>query len=295
MQFTGRIERISIVGAGAVGGSLANALFEAGLQIDFVVDRFAPKGQSVAEQTGSEYLSTLNDRLAVSEVVLVAVPDQEVGAVSNEGAALRGNLSHQVWLHTAGALSASALRSIAPHVLGTGGFHPACAFPKDRITSLPANTAFGVDGNDAALQVCTDLARAMGGRTVLIPGTARALYHASCVLASNAVIGLLTEAARALAEGGVDKDDAARLLIALTQGAVSRAAALGLEAALTGPIRRGDVDTVSEHLKALAGDAAADALYRATSIAVLNATRAADFADADALSKIERLLYGKGY
>ncbi len=284
-----RIHSLSVVGAGAVGSSLAEALFCAGLGVDLVVDPVSTAGRSAASRTAAAHAAALDERIAASAVVLVAVPDRYIGEVARAGATLDADLSHQVWLHTAGALPASALSPVASRASGIGGFHPAWAFPKGRVTPLPPGTAFAVDGDEPAIEAAGRLASALGGHTVRVPASVRPLYHGMCVLASNALIGLIAEAAMTLSSAGISGADAERLLVTLAGGAVSEAAASGLGASLTGPVQRGDAETVSRHLRALEAHPDTAALYRAATRAVIRAARAGG-TDHGALDRIKAVI-----
>ena len=248
------------------------------------------RGDAAAFRANAPRLFVLDERIAVSAVVLIAVPDRAVAETAAAGAALNADLRHQVWLHTAGALGASALAPVARCAAGVGGFHPARAFPPGRVSKMPPGTIFGVDGNDAALRTAAALAEALGGRVVRVPEEIRSLYHAMCVMASNALIGLLADATRTLASAGIDEADAERLLVTLAGGAVFEAASNGLEAALTGPVQRGDAATVSRHLDALCSHRATAALYRAAARAILRAARSQGNTDVAALAKIEDII-----
>jgi predicted short-subunit dehydrogenase-like oxidoreductase (DUF2520 family) len=80
----------------------------------------------------------------------------------------------------------------------------------------------------------------------------RALYHASAVLASNYVVTLLKLASDLWLRFGYDRATALQALLPLLRGAVVNLETLGLPAALTGPVARGDVESVRRHIEALA-------------------------------------------
>jgi predicted short-subunit dehydrogenase-like oxidoreductase (DUF2520 family) len=234
---------VCIVGAGAVGRSLGRALVAAGIEVSDERDR--------------------------AGTVLLAVPDDQVPIVARDAAARGLARGHQVWLHCAGRFGAEALDPVAPLVAGVGAFHPAFVFPRDRETDLPPGVGFGVDCRGAARERAYRLAAALRGFAVEVPAAERATYHAAAVLASNCVVALLAAARDALAGRGVPAADAERLLATLARGAVRSVLDLGAEAALTGPIRRGDAAAVAAHLSALEAAPDARALYVALSRSAL--------------------------
>jgi hypothetical protein len=101
------------------------------------------------------------------------------------------------------------------------------------------------------LRVLSRLARDLGAKPRRVDDSQRALYHAAAVFASNYVVALLGEAVGLLEQSGWTERDAVRGLVPLAEGAVANVAKRGPTAALTGPIRRGDADTIGRHLAAL--------------------------------------------
>jgi predicted short-subunit dehydrogenase-like oxidoreductase (DUF2520 family) len=128
---------------------------------------------------------------------------------------------------------------------------------------------------------------ALDGRALVISPHSRPLYHAAAVLASNALVALAAAAARMLEEAGVAGDDALPALLPLMRGTLDNIEQLGARPALTGPIARGDVDTVRLHLARLSpGDRV---LYCGLGLELLRLAREAGLDDARA-EEIESLL-----
>ena len=97
------------------------------------------------------------------------------------------------------------------------------------------------------------LARALGARPTHVGDRERALYHAAAVFASNYVVALLREAVSLLQAAGWSRAEATAGLLALAEGTLASVSKRGVVAALTGPVRRGDVRTVERHLVGLSG------------------------------------------
>ena len=99
----------------------------------------------------------------------------------------------------------------------------------------------------------------MGGQTVEIPPEHRSIYHASAVMSCGALVALLRSAASLWQTMGIPETMALRALIPLARTTLENAASLGPDEATTGPVTRGDVSTVRQHLQSL-GDAAPQVL-----------------------------------
>jgi predicted short-subunit dehydrogenase-like oxidoreductase (DUF2520 family) len=112
---------------------------------------------------------------------------------------------------------------------------------------------FGVEGDGDARALAERLVAACEGRVLSIRPGGKALYHAAAVFASNYAVALLSIAGRLMGEAGIAAEDAQPALTALAAGAVENVAALGPAAALTGPVARGDAETVARHLARLSG------------------------------------------
>ena len=108
-----------------------------------------------------------------------------------------------------------------------------------------------MEGSGWLRETLDAMASDLGGRTIEIEPTDRPLYHASAVMSCGAIVALLRSAASLWQKMGVDEETAFRSIIPLARATLENAAALGPEAAITGPVVRGDVVTLRRHLAAL--------------------------------------------
>jgi predicted short-subunit dehydrogenase-like oxidoreductase (DUF2520 family) len=171
-------------------------------------------------------------------------------AVAGQGHAPAGCAA----FHCSGALSGEVLTPLHARGFTVGSFHPlqAVAHPVIGARRIPG-AAVAVAGEAPAVAAARRLAAALGSPVLEVPVARRPLYHAAAVLASNGVVALLAVAVRLLTRCGVEGDEALAALLALTRGAVENVAELGLDAGITGPAVRGDLETVSLHLRSLTG------------------------------------------
>jgi predicted short-subunit dehydrogenase-like oxidoreductase (DUF2520 family) len=183
--------------------------------------------------------------------VILAVPDDALTSVA-EALASSGDWEGRVVLHTSGFHGREILSPLAAQGAHTGTLHPLQAVPgvEEGIRRIPGS-AFAVDGDPEALRAAHQLAKAAGGNPIEIPEESRPLYHASAVLASNALVALLDAALETLIAAGVSGEEARRALLPLVRGTLDNLEGLPSVSALTGPVARGDVGTVKGHLEAL--------------------------------------------
>jgi predicted short-subunit dehydrogenase-like oxidoreductase (DUF2520 family) len=279
-----------VIGAGAVGSSLSLALKKAGRMLKGVYDLNPERATELAGVIGCKPYSTLSPEIREADLVLVMVSDGAIKSVAKEARALEVCAREQIWLHVSGALPAVALSALEDRVQAIGAFHPAHVFAPGQITELMPGVCFGVDGNDTVMAEARNLAEDLGGQVVRIPADLRPLYHAATVLASNCVVALLAEARNMLNEAGIAEQEAEPLLTCLAMSATSRTSKSGLDAGLSGPVRRGDAGTIEGHLKALSEHPHAKLLYETLGRSLVRLTERIGDTDRDSLKKIEDLL-----
>jgi predicted short-subunit dehydrogenase-like oxidoreductase (DUF2520 family) len=185
--------------------------------------------------------------------VFLTVPDSAVAGVAAKLAVAGRAIPETVaFVHTSGALELGALAPLSGRH-SVGSFHPLRSFPEPGPPEAFRGIVIGVDANSPSLRrVLNRLARDLGAKPRRVDDSQRALYHAAAVFASNYVVALLAEAVSLLEQSGWTEKEATHGLIPLAEGAVANVMKQGPTAALTGPIRRGDAETVRRHLVALA-------------------------------------------
>jgi len=134
-------------------------------------------------------------------------------------------------------------------------FHPLQTFPRDFPPSAILESArgivFGVDGSAAALVAARSLARHLEGTTLTVPPALRVLYHASCVVASNHLTGLMHVLSELYGALGKDPRKCFPVFEPIIMATLRNVARTGPAAALSGPVARGGVETVDEHCRAV--------------------------------------------
>ena len=274
--------RFAVIGPGRVGWALTRAAAAAGHRITGVGGGSDGARRRLADAVGARALDRPAD--VDADLVWLAVPDSRLAELAPT---LRA-ATDAALVHTAGALPASALG-----VPRAGSFHPLRSFAGPRRDVSLEGCAVAIDADDAALaSELHSIAHSLGMLPLDVPADGRPRYHAAAVLAGNASLGLLDVALRQLDALGVPRLAGARAVAALLASVAENVALLGPDEALSGPIRRGDLDTVTRNLAALdAGDPAAAETYRQTGLLTLDvARRLAVPPPAEALDAIERAL-----
>ena len=153
-------------------------------------------------------------------------------------------------VHLSGALGLDVLAPL--HDNPVGSFHPLQSFPFPRDPSAFRGITVAVDASTPGLlRRLQALARKLGARPRKVAGAERVKYHAAAVYASNFVDVAVGEAVRELEAIGWTEAEATKALMPLIEGAIDNIRSKGVVRALTGPIRRGDGETVRRHLEAV--------------------------------------------
>ncbi len=240
---------IGIVGAGAVGTALGVALSRAGWAIHAVASRDAGRRARFKSLVKVNRVF-LDPEALVEEVelIILAVPDDVIAPLAS---GLR-MYSGQAMIHTSGAVGADVLAPAMAAGTQVGAFHPLVAFADtERAVAALHGATVAIEADDQLADLLGRMAEAVGATAVRLAPGAKAAYHAAAVLAAGGFVALLDAIVTLGRVAGLDQAGALAIYGPLIEGALANARALGVEAALTGPIVRGDVGTLRAHLDAL--------------------------------------------
>src|SRR5450759_3738316 len=230
-----------VVGRGNLGRSLARAFNAAGRRAELRPARKGVPGLVRSLRSGPD------------AIVFLAVPDDALVPLAEQLAEAGRRIPETVaFVPLSGALPLNALEPLrARH--STGSFHPLQSFPEPRSPAALGRIVVAVDATSTSLRRrLASLARALGARPKRVGDCERVVYDAAAVFGSDDVDVLLAKAVQLLEASGWSEKEATSGLLALTEGVLASIRKRGAAAALTGPVRRGDVKTIERHLSALA-------------------------------------------
>jgi predicted short-subunit dehydrogenase-like oxidoreductase (DUF2520 family) len=263
--------RVGVIGAGRVGTALATALSRAGHRVVAASAVSAASRQRIDRYLPGTPVRQPSQVVADADLVLLTVPDDAlaglVSGLAATGAPLVGRLiAHASGRHGLAVLEPATRLGALPLAL-----HPVMTFTGrpddvDKLTGI----CFGVTAPEALRPAAEVLVMEMGAEPVFIEEEYRGLYHAALAGAANHLVTQVVQACDLLAIAGVPQP--ARMLGPLLSAALDNSLRLG-DAALTGPVARGDAETVASHVAALRS-AAPEALAAYLALARLTASRA---------------------
>lgn len=243
---------IGVVGSGKVGAVLGAALQLAGHRVVAVSGVSEASRTRAAELLPGIPVLDVPEVLARSELVLLAVPDDAleglVAGLSSTGAWQAG----QIVAHTSGRHGVAVLDpALRQHVLPIA-LHPVMTFTGTQLDlERLADCCFGVTCEEVLRPVAAALVLEIGAEPVWISEADRPRYHAALAHGANHLVTLIAQAMQVLSSAGVEQPH--RVLGPLAGAALDNALRSG-DAALTGPVARGDAASVSEHLRQLADE-----------------------------------------
>jgi len=158
------------------------------------------------------------------------------------------------------------------------------------VANLPGSV-FSIEGDREAYDIAVELVKALGGEYFFIDSDAKPLYHAGACVVSNYLVTLIDLGGRLLEKAGIPADQAHRALMPLVRGTLNNIEKIGIPKALTGPIARGDIATISKHLACMESMAEAQIeMYRVLGYHTIPIAQAKGNIDGDTARKFQELL-----
>lgn len=240
--------RVAIVGPGRVGQALGLGLVRAGATLLGFVGR-RPEAAAAACRFAGAGSALQFAELDSAHVVLFCTGDPDLAGAIAAAAPFARPCS--VWLHTSGRFDLQPLADVQG--VRRAALHPVLPFPDAASGAAHLAGALAVlQAEPAARRLAAGLARRLGMTPIWRDGGSPVLYHAACALAANGLTALQASVdAVFAAAGGLSAADRLRLAQSLATAALAACAERGPAAALTGPVRRGDAETVAAHRSAL--------------------------------------------
>jgi len=287
---------VAIIGSGAVARALGRLMAAGGEPVVALASRSRSRAEDAARfisvAAPSIQVVEYSDVPRLATRVLIAVSDRGIEPVA-EALAAAGMRSGAA-LHTCGARGPDALAALRRAGVACGMLHPLqTIMSADQGVKSLTDVTFGLSGDGEATLWAAEIVQIVtGGRgeALHIKADRLSYYHAGAVMASNAVVAVLDAAVILLAHAGVERDAALHAVGPLARTSLDNALGSGPQAALTGPIARGDAATVAAHREALRNvDPTVAKLYEAAAGHLLQLAKQRGLSD-DSVRAVELVL-----
>ena len=284
--------RIGIIGAGKVGTAIGHAMKARGLQVVAISDVRDESLEVAGRYLGKECLYTHDNRAVVeaSDVIAVTTQDREIRKVARGIYDAPIEVRGKLFFHTSGAHPSSILTPLDEKGAILGSLHPLQTFPdiESAIRVLPSTYVF-IEGDEAALATLRTLGSAIGYEAVVIEGSQKVLYHLSAVFVCNLLCALFYNAEGVMEKIGIDLVPFHPIINATLKNIEEKGPLLSL----TGPIARGDAETVQDHLTAMKGMDSQQRTYKTLSLVALEMAKRRNILDKETLEKLQAVLKTK--
>lgn len=247
--------RIGIIGAGKVGTTLGKYLSMHGENVTGFYSRTRESADEAATFVGTGTYATLHELTQENDIIFITTPDGEIAHVWE--ALLKENLDHHIICHFSGSLSSHVFSDREEAGALGISMHPMYAFSDKFHSYEQFHTAYlTLEGDPEAVAVMKPMWEELGHHVLTLKAEDKIKYHAAAAMASNEMLGLMQASIDVLSGCGFTEEDSMALLRPLVEGNIASMLEKGCVNALTGPVERGDTQTVEKHLQALAGSKA---------------------------------------
>lgn len=244
--------RIGFIGAGKVATAFGRYLRIHGVNISGYFDPHEDKVIHACRGAHSRVCRNAGEVAAGSDAVLITTRDDQIQGACEALVRMQAVGPHHLVGHMSGAHSSSILSAAADAGAVVFSLHPLQAFAQEEqaLADLP-HTYFSLEGTDARLKQVEKVLEKTGNKFFRIRPEDKRLYHLAACIFSNYLVTLMASGLEALTRSGIRPQEGFQAMLPLIRGTIDNTARLGPARALTGPIARGDVNTVKHHLEAL--------------------------------------------
>ena len=249
--------KISVIGAGKVGTVLGCLISRSGFSFCGLYSKNKNSSEKAIKYIGKgKVFSSIADLVRKSGVIVIAVDDSEVknvaGEIVEESRLRKIKLVGKVCVHTSGALSSSILLPLSKAGCSVASLHPLQAIASvDSGIALIKDSYFCIEGERNAVAIAQRIVKKIGGTSFQIEPAHKHAYHLAACFLSNYIVSLSDMIIEKLLPPTRSKNEWLKIFAPLIRGTAENLKAKGIPDALTGPISRGDSQTIQRHFEAL--------------------------------------------
>jgi len=243
---------IAFIGAGKIAHSLVPALTEKGFQITHLISRNIDSALKLTSLYNiSNYSDDLNILKDFSGIVFLSLPDKSIEETANKLSTLDLNFKKCIFIHLAGAFDSSILSSLSVKGGAIASMHIMQTFPSSIRVDINGTYAAIESDSPEVYDTLNELAKKIGMHTFRISKEEKTKYHIAAVYASNFINALLYGSSELI--NGIQglPGNPIELFQPIIMSTLNNIMKMGPINGLSGPIERGDFDTIKKHLKEL--------------------------------------------
>ena len=247
---------ISIYGTGAVGQALALELSKRGYALQSLINRTRDTAVNLENKCAASVKFILEEPVKnehIGDILFLTVTDDAIADVAVNLARSNISFSHKTVVHCSGALDSSSLNPLQGKGADVAAMHPVQSFGGKSENPFQ-DIYFSLEGDQTAIAEMEKVASVLGARSIEVFAEDKPIIHASAAVASNFLVTLMHQAVVIAQKAGIEEHDALDMLKPLIQTTFENITKQGAANALTGPIARGDIETIKKHIELLYND-----------------------------------------
>jgi predicted short-subunit dehydrogenase-like oxidoreductase (DUF2520 family) len=245
-------QSFAIVGCGKVGKALGKHLQSAGYRLTGISTQSMESAKTAAKIIGTEHFTVHPWEITQkADIVFITTPDGVIADVCAQITHNNGFQNDAIVFHCSGAHPSTILSSARECGANTGSMHPLQTFSAQSSGNTFENIVVSVEGDQKAVTTASQIANDLGSNCLTIKTDNKILYHAAAVVACNYLVALQDAAFKLMEKAGISNKDVFTVLYPLISGTLSNIQKSGTIKALTGPIARGDIETITRHINGI--------------------------------------------
>ncbi|TCO77458.1 Rossmann-like and DUF2520 domain-containing protein [Marinisporobacter balticus] len=244
--------KIGFIGAGKVGTAFGIYLKNKGFHIHGYFSKTLSSAQKAAKLTDSVAVIDVNELIKHIDILFITTKDDVVESVCNNLVEKRNLSKGKILVHMSGASSSNILKKAKEVGCYIYSLHPLQAFAEvQKSVEDLENTVFSIEGDIEKIEVMENILKTLGNHYFKLTAEQKGIYHATACVVSNYLVTLMDYGLSLFSSIGIDEKEGYKALYPLIEGTIKNIDHLGTKNALTGPIARGDIGTIENHMKVI--------------------------------------------
>ncbi|HEX6982203.1 MAG TPA: Rossmann-like and DUF2520 domain-containing protein [Balneolaceae bacterium] len=257
-----KIPDITIIGLGRLGQVLAKRLAEKDIAIKSVFNRTEEKARKLSSRLNIDISASFPAKKAqLGHLVFLTLSDGAIEQAAWQLSEMDSDFTGYTFVHCSGNEPASLLSHLQKKGAEIASFHPLQSFTAQAGHDDFDNIFFSLQGDKKTFKTLMPLAKKLGAHAFEVTEEQKSQLHAAAVIASNYLISLIKVSTETGALGGLPQKQVQKALLPLIQKTLQNVSGQSLNEALTGPIVRGDIETVKKHIKLLENQSQLQKVY----------------------------------
>lgn len=248
-------EKIHFIGAGNLGTTLARAMHESGYSVPvfWTKRKFLPKQASrYLPETCFKKLENHQQFINTADIVIITVPDNQIRTVSKFLSNTLTDWANKIVCHTSGSLNKEELSDLEEKSAIVGSIHPMQTFNQLFLSpDIFKNIYFAVEGGNAIIKFAENWIKKFKSKMIKIQSSQKIIYHIAAVTISNFFAGLLNYSEHLFKNLNFDKNISKEIILPIVNTTLNNFRNTNSLSSLTGPLSRGDTNTIDKHLSML--------------------------------------------